>query len=91
MDSTQNVAKPDGEARQKHLGDENVNKTATLTNLFKGVAEDAPAVIIPEGNERSVSYVQLYENVTNFQRKLAGEWTSAFILPYVFSAFSHAS
>ena len=81
MDSTQNVAKPDGEARQKHLGDENVNKTATLTDLFKDVAKDAPAIIIPEGSERSVSYAQLYEDVTNFQRQLAGEWTSAFLLP----------
>ena len=91
MDSTQNVTKPDGEALQKHLGDEDVNKTATLMDLFKGVAKDTPAIIIPEGNERSVSYAQLYENVTNFQKELAGQWTSAFLLPYLFPALLRTS
>ena len=72
MDSAQDFAKSDEETRKKHLGDENVNKIATLTDLFNGVAKDTPAIIIPEGDERSVSYAQLYGHVANFQRELAG-------------------
>ena len=67
------VTKPDSGSRQKHLGNEDVNKIATLTDLFDGVAKDTPAIIIPEGDERSVSYAQLYGDVTNFQKELAGQ------------------
>ena len=73
MDSAQDVANSDKETRRKHLGEEDANKTATLTDLFNGVAKDTPAIIIPEGDERSVSYTQLYEDVTNFERDLAGQ------------------
>ena len=73
MDPAQDVAKPDREIRQKRLGHEDADKTATLADLFNGVAKDTPAIIIPEGDERSVSYARLHEDVTNFQRDLAGQ------------------
>ena len=81
MDPAEAVVKPDRGNRQDRFGDESANKTATLTDLFNGVAEDTPAIIIPEGNERSVPYAQLDENVRSLQRDLAGEWTSAYFLP----------
>ena len=74
MDSAQDVAKPDDRGtRLEYLGDKDVQKADTLTGLFNGVAKDTPAIIIPEGDERSVLYAQLYENVMSFQRELAGE------------------
>ena len=73
MDPARGAAEPDDRGtRLGQLGDEDIKKTDTLTGLFNGVAKDRPAIIIPEGDERSVSYAQLYENVISFQRDLAG-------------------
>ena len=91
MESAEAVAEPDRGNRQDRLGDEDVNKIATLTDLFNGVAKDTPAIIIPQGNERSVSYAQLDENVRSFQRELASEWTSALFLSLFFRELSHCS
>ena len=68
-------AKPDREVREEQPSNGGSTKAATLTSLFDGAAKDAPAVIIPEGNERSVTYAQLYEDVMYFQREFAGQCT----------------
>ena len=74
MDPAQDVAQPKQEGRQKQqLGHGNSTEKATLTGPFSGVAKDTLAVIIPEGNERSVSYAQLYDDVVSFQKELAGQ------------------
>ena len=81
MDPAQGAAEPDDRGtRLEQLGDEDIKNLDTLTGLFNGVAKDRPAIIIPEGDERSVSYAQLYENVMSFQRDLAGQWTSAYLI-----------
>lgn len=70
------AAKPDREGGEEQPSEGNSTKKATLMGLFDGAAKDSTAVIIPEGDERSVSYKQLYEDVLSFQRDLAGQQQS---------------
>ena len=72
-DSVERAAMPDREVRQEELRNGDSTTKATLTDLFSGIAKDSQAVIIPEGHQRSISYAQLYDNVMNLQRELAGQ------------------
>ena len=73
MDSAQDAAKQDNQVQQDHLQHGNSIGKATLTGLFGGVDKDTPAVIIPEGDERSISYAQLHEHVIKLQKEMAGQ------------------
>lgn len=73
MKMEKDVTKPDRKVGEEQPSDGHSTKKATLTGLFHGAAKNMIAVIIPEGDERSLSYTQLYEDVMNFQRDLAGQ------------------
>lgn len=65
------VTNPDGKSQEKHITNGDARDKATLTDLLNDVAKDTPAIIIPEGDQQSFSYAQVYKDVTSFQRELA--------------------
>ena len=73
MDSAQDAAKQDNQVQQDRLRNRDSTGKSTLTGLFGGVDKDMPAVIIPEGDERSISYAQLHEHVIKLQKEMAGQ------------------
>lgn len=83
------VTKLDGKLGEEQPSGGNWTQKATLTGLFDGAAKDMTAFIIPEGDERSISYAQLYGDVMKFQRDLAGQLSPSTFCLYLRRAFSH--
>ena len=71
--SADKTAESDREGQQEQRNNRDSVNKATLSSLFSGVANDGPAIIIPEGNQRSVTYGRLQKDVINLQRDLAGK------------------